>query len=97
MGEGEGHHLMRYALYGGLIAENITQAAARDLLADAMLRVEDAGYPLVLTVHDELIAEVPIGFGDLKEFERLVSRIEPWADGLPVAAKGYRGKRFRKG
>ncbi|HVZ42984.1 MAG TPA: DNA polymerase, partial [Ramlibacter sp.] len=56
---------MQIDLYGGLIAENIVQAVARDLMVDAMFRVEAAGYPLVLTVHDELLCEVPDGFGDL--------------------------------
>lgn len=93
----EGKHLLRRPLYGGLLTAMVVQGSARDLLADAMLRVEAAGYPIVLTVHDEAIAEVPKGFGSLAEFQQLFEASEPWARGLPVASKGYRAFRFRKG
>lgn len=86
----------RSALYGGLIAENNTQAIARDILVNGMFAAERAGYPIIATVYDEIIAEVPRGFGSLSGFEQLICQLPSWAIGLPLTAGGWRGKRYRK-
>ena len=83
-------------VYGGLLAENCTQAIARDLLAEAIIRCEDAGYPIVLHVHDELVAEVPKGERSIGEFEKLMAVSPDWAEGCPVKAEGFVCDRYRK-
>jgi hypothetical protein len=78
----------------GTWVENAVQAVSRDLLAAAMIRLEAAGYKIVLTVHDEIVAEVPEGFGGVEEFRDIITEIPTWASGLPLAAKGREGPRF---
>lgn len=83
--------------YGGMIVENITQAVSRDLMAAALVRLESHPvYQPVLSVHDEVIAEADLGTGDVHEFEKLVAELPDWAAGIPVAAEGWTGVRYRK-
>lgn len=87
--------MAREDTYGGKLAENATQAVARDLLGEALLRLDAAGYPIVLHVHDSVLAEVKAGTGDVAAFCAQMSRAPSWAADLPVAADGYRDRRFK--
>ena len=87
---------VRFALYDGLAFENVVQAVARDLLVNGMTNVSAAGYDLVLHVYDEAVAEVPIGTRSLDEYTEILKRLPGWADGLPLTAHGWSGKRYRK-
>ena len=83
--------------YGGRLFENIVQAYCRDIMAMAMLRMEASGYPVVIHVHDEPVAEVPCGYGSLAEVMELMEVKEPWYEDCPIKAGGeWRGHRFRK-
>ena len=83
--------------FGGDIFQSIVQGEARDLLANAMLNLQKAGYNIVMHIHDEIISEVLKAFGSIAEFERIMATLPAWADGWPVSVSGgYRGPRFRK-
>lgn len=89
---------VRMPTYGGRLAENATQAVARDIMANAVVKLEAAHYPVVLRIHDELASEVPHGFGSVAEYERIMCDVPAWAVGWPIRADGgWRGKRYRKG
>lgn len=82
----------RIKIYGGAITGHIVQATARDFMAAALLRLDDAGFELFLTVHDEAVARD----GNLPQFERVMRQFPEWAVGLPVDADCFRTERYRK-
>lgn len=82
--------------YGASLVENLVQAIARDFLAEAMIRVEKAGYPIVATVHDEIVCEVPNGKGSLGELERLMAVVPGWGNGCPLSVEGFENERYGK-
>ncbi|RTL04952.1 hypothetical protein EKK58_09095 [Candidatus Dependentiae bacterium] len=88
----------KMALYGGLQCENIVQAVARDIMVDRMFAVEQAGYPIILTVHDELLSQVRDGLAHLnsKNFQDLMCVNPEWALGLPLTAKAWEDMRYVK-
>lgn len=82
--------------FGGKLAENATQAIARDILAHALLTLEKNGYPVVFHVHDEAVIEKPTGQGSLEEACRLMAIAPDWAKDLPLRADGYECAYYRK-
>lgn len=80
----------------GTWTENVVQAIARDLMVDAMIRMEYRGYAPVLSVHDEAVSEIPEGFGSVEEYEKIMEEKPAWGLDIPIKAEGWRGKRYRK-
>jgi DNA polymerase len=92
-----GAALAELETYSGKLAENITQAVARDCLAIAMKKVEAAGYPIVAHIHDELVLEVP----DTPEYNLataidLMTQNVGWNKGLPLNAAGFESYFYMK-
>lgn len=81
---------------GPVVVHNCVQAISRDLLRDAMFRVEDAGYPIVLHVHDENLVEVDEAEDSFEEFNAIMGQVPDWAHDLPLAANGWEGYRYKK-
>ncbi|MBU9723099.1 MULTISPECIES: DNA polymerase [Bacillaceae] len=87
----------RIETYGPKIVENIVQATSRDLLAEAMLRLDQTGYDIVAHVHDEVICEVPQGTNrSVGEVCEVMGIAPEWADGLPLKAEGYECSFYQK-
>lgn len=92
------HKWCAQSLYGGLQCNNIVQGSAVDLLVHAMFKVEQAGYPVILTVHDEIVTEVPEYRTDLNDqhFAELMSDKPAVFDGLPLSVGAWQDKRYVK-
>ena len=84
--------------YAGKLAENICQSIARDCLCDAMLKIEEAGLPIVLHVHDEAAVEVPVSEGKaaLETMLAIMAEPIPWADGLLLKGEGFLTEYYKK-
>lgn len=86
----------RQKAIGANLFQNAVQGIARDLLAEALPRLEEANYKPVMLVHDELLALVDSGHGSEEEFIELMCVQPDWAEGLPIGAGSWRGKRYKK-
>lgn len=89
-----GGNKLNEQLYGGKILENISQAICRDLLVEAMFRLEKAGHKIIATVHDEVLCEG--NEGDLDGILEIMRIVPGWAMGFPIGAEGWEGKFFKK-
>lgn len=95
-GLGANNKWVRGETYSGKLTENITQATARDLLAEAMRRMEIAGLDIVGHVHDEVILEVPKRQYTVDDVCNIMNQNPRWADGLPLSSAGYTGNYYFK-
>lgn len=82
--------------YGGKLTENITQATARDCLAEAVDRLETAGYPVVFHVHDEVVIDAGPGKDRLEDVVEIMRQVPAWGPGLPLNADGWVNPFFKK-
>jgi len=95
-GLGANNKWVRGETYSGKLTENITQATARDLLAEAMRRIELAGLGIVGHVHDEVILEVPKGQYTVDDVCSIMNQNPKWAEDLPLSSAGYTGAWYYK-
>lgn len=86
----------RNTIIGSSIFQSAVQGTARDLLAAAMYRLEEAEYDIRGCFHDELLTLMPDGVGSLEEMIEIMTKVPSWAKGLPIAAEGWVGDRYRK-
>lgn len=86
----------RIETYGPKLVENIVQGTARDLLAEAMLRLKAQGFEIVMHVHDETVLEMPEGESSVEEVCDIMAEAPEWADGLPLRADGYECTFYKK-
>lgn len=82
--------------YGGKLAENITQAVARDCLAETIERLEDAGHKVVFHIHDEVVIDAPADRANLEDVVKAMSIPPSWATDLPLNADGWINPFFKK-
>ena len=86
----------RIESYGPKFVENIVQATARDILVEAMQRLDKKGFAITMHVHDEVVLEVPFGVSNVKECCQIMSINPEWAQGLPLNAEGYECEFYKK-
>lgn len=86
----------RCSTYGGKLVQNAAEGIARDLMVVAMFKLNKLKYPILATVHDEIVTEPREGFGSVREVCNVMCDKPEWAAGLPVNADGFRAKRYRK-
>jgi len=96
MGTKTGNTWGRIETYGPKLVENIVQATSRDCLAEAMLRLDAAGYKIVMHVHDEVVLEMPEGQGSVEEVCEIMGQPLRWAPGLPLPADGFETEFYKK-
>ena len=95
-GVGTNRKWTRIESYGAKFCENIVQATARDVLAEAMLRLEKKGFDIVCHIHDEVVLEVPEGSSSVEEVNEIMAVCPEWCEGLPLKAAGFESPFYKK-
>lgn len=96
-GQGVSRKWQKLEAYGGKLVENIVQAIARDLLAEAITRIEKAGHRIVMHIHDEVVIDEPINSDiTVADICALMNELPEWAEGLPIDAAGYECDFYQK-
>lgn len=95
-GVGTNRKWTRIESYGAKFCENIVQATARDVLAEAMLSLEKKGFDIVCHIHDEVVLEVPEGTSSLEEVNEIMAVCPDWCEGLPLKAAGFESPFYKK-
>ena len=95
-GIGTNRKWTRIESYGAKFCENIVQATARDVLAEAMLRLEKKGFDIVCHIHDEVVLEVPEGTSSVEEVNGIMAVCPDWCAGLPLKAAGFESPFYKK-
>ena len=95
-GIGTNRKWTRIESYGAKFCENIVQATARDVLAEAMLRLEKKGFDIVCHIHDEVVLEVPEGASSVEEVNEIMAVCPDWCEGLPLRAAGFESPFYKK-
>jgi DNA polymerase I-like protein with 3'-5' exonuclease and polymerase domains len=90
--------LMRVSMHGGILTENVIQALARDVFADCLLRLDEAGIEVILHAHDEAVCLVDTDKAEekLKQITEIMSTAPAWMKELPQAAEGKTCERYTK-
>jgi len=94
--DGEKKRSGSFSLYGGMQFNHIVQGTARDVLVHGMMHAERAGYPIIMHVHDEVLAESAAAHGSGDELAAIMSKNPHWLPGCPLAAAGWDGPRYAK-
>ena len=95
-GIGESKKWVRLETYGPKLVENIVQGTSRDILAEAMLRLEQRGFEIVCHVHDEVVLEVPVGVSSVEDINAIMAVNPIWAKELPLKAAGFESLFYKK-
>ena len=95
-GVGTNRKWTRIESYGAKFCENIVQAMARDVLAEAMLRLEKSGFDIVCHIHDEVVLEVPEERSSVEEVNQIMAVCPDWCEGLPLKAAGFESPFYKK-